>query len=57
MFLKKNKCPRENECLFAGELKTKKKQEMRKGGIALEHGDSGEICSQGADQGRVGILD
>jgi hypothetical protein len=48
-FLKKNKCPRENECLFAGELKTKMKQKMRKGGVKTEDGDSGEICCQGSD--------
>ena len=49
-FLKKNKCPRENECLFAGELKTKIKQKMKKGRINPQNGDSGEIFSQGNDQ-------
>ena len=57
MFLKKNKCPRENECLFAGEVKTKKKQKMKKGGTAPEHDDSGEICGEGTDQGGVEIRD
>jgi hypothetical protein len=49
-FLKKNKCPRENECLFAGELKTKIKQKMKKGGIKPKNADPGEIFSQGNDQ-------
>jgi hypothetical protein len=49
-FLKKNRCPRENECLFAGELKTKMKQKKKKGGINPQNGDSGEIFSQGNDQ-------
>lgn len=57
MFLRKNRCPRENECLFAGQLKTKEKQKKRKGGSAREHGDPGEICSQGNHQGCVEILD
>jgi hypothetical protein len=29
MFVKKNSCPREDQCLLAGELKAKKKQEER----------------------------
>jgi hypothetical protein len=49
MFLKKNTCPRENECLFAGELKTKMKLEKKKGGAASGHGDPGKVCGQGAD--------
>jgi len=54
-FLKKKKCPRENECLFAGELKTKMKQKMKKGGTKPKNGDSGEICNQGTDQEGMGI--
>jgi hypothetical protein len=54
-FLKKKKCPRENECLFAGELKTKMKQKMKKGGMGKEDADSGEICRQGTDQEGMGI--
>jgi hypothetical protein len=54
-FLKKNKCPRENECLFAGELKTKMKQKLKGGGIKPKNDDSGEICRQGTDQEGMGI--
>lgn len=57
MFLKKGKCPRENECLFAGELKTKMKQKKKKEGNELKNGDSGEVCSRGTDQEGVGIRD
>jgi hypothetical protein len=55
MFLKKKKCPRENECLFAGELKTKMKQKMKKGGVEIKDADSGEIRRQGTDQEGMGI--
>jgi hypothetical protein len=34
MFLKKNACPRENQCLFAGELKTRMKLKKKKRGAA-----------------------
>ncbi len=54
-FLKKKKCPRENECLFAGELKTKMKKKVKKGGVEQENGNSGEVCGQGADQEGMGI--
>ena len=54
-FLKKGKCPRENECLFAGQLKTKMKQKMRKGEAKLRHGDSRKIRRQGTDKEGVGI--
>ena len=57
MFLKKNACPRENECLFAGELKTKMKLKKKKGGAASGHGDPGEVCGQGTDQEGVDLLD
>ena len=58
--MKKNRCPRENECLFAGELKTKMKQnnlkqKMRKGGKKLKYDDSGEIRSEGSYKEGVGI--
>jgi len=33
-FLKKNACPRENQCLFAGELKTRMKLKKKKSGAA-----------------------
>jgi len=49
-FLKKNRCARENECLFAGELKTKMKQKVKKERIKPKNGDPGEIFSQGNDQ-------
>jgi hypothetical protein len=29
MFVKKNSCPREDQCLLAGELKAKRKQKER----------------------------
>jgi hypothetical protein len=57
MFLKKNKCPRENECQFAGEVKTKQKQKMKKGGAASGNGNSGEIFGQGTDQASVAVRD
>jgi hypothetical protein len=57
MFLKKNKCPRENECQFAGEVKTKQKQKLKKGGTASDHGNSGEVSSHGTDQAGVAVRD
>ncbi len=49
MFVKKGKCPREDQCLLAGELKAKIKQkekEEREGGEDLQNGDSGKVPSQ-----------
>lgn len=55
MFLKKNKCPRENECLFAGEFKTEMKRKAKQGGVEIKNADPGEICCQGTDQQGMGI--
>jgi hypothetical protein len=42
MFVKKNSCPREDQCLLAGELKAKKKQKEseEKGGEESTDADS-----------------
>ena len=49
MFVKKGTCPREDQCLLAGELKAKMKQkerEEREGGEDLQDGNSREIHSE-----------
>jgi hypothetical protein len=51
MFVKKGTCPREDQCLLAGELKAKIKQkekEEQEGGDDLQHGDSREVPNQSA---------
>ena len=57
MFLKKNKCPRENECQFAGEVKTKIKIKLKKGGTAIINANSGEISGESTDQAGVAVCD
>ncbi len=52
MFVKKNTCPREDQCLLAGELKAKLKQKEREeqeGGEDQQHADTGEVHSQSAN--------
>ena len=44
MYLRKNACPRENQCLFAGELKTRIKLKKEKGETASRPTDPGAVC-------------
>jgi hypothetical protein len=55
MFVKKNKCPREDQCLLAGELKAKMKQKERKGGEDLKDANTREIHSESAHPEGVAI--
>ncbi|OPY70329.1 MAG: hypothetical protein A4E57_00604 [Syntrophorhabdaceae bacterium PtaU1.Bin034] len=48
MFVKKGKCPREDQCLLAGELKAKAKKEKEEqgGGEDLQDGDSRKVSRE-----------
>jgi hypothetical protein len=48
MFVKKRTCPREGQCLLAGELKAKIKQEEREGGEDLQDANTREIYCESA---------
>lgn len=50
MFVKKGTCPREDQCLLAGELKAKIKQKEREreGGEDLQDANTREIHSESA---------
>ena len=46
MYVKKGTCPREDQCLLAGELKAKMKQKEREGGEDLQDANTREIHSE-----------
>ncbi|MDD5244279.1 MAG: hypothetical protein PHU49_09705 [Syntrophorhabdaceae bacterium] len=57
MFVKKGTCPREDQCLLAGELKAKMKQKEREeeGGEDLQDANTGEIHSESAYSAGVAV--
>ena len=56
MFVKKGTCPREDQCLLAGELKVKMKQkEKEEGGEDLQDGNSREIHGESAYSASVAV--
>jgi hypothetical protein len=58
MFVKKGTCPREDQCLLAGELKAKIKQKERdeqEGGEDSENANTGEILSESAHSAGVAV--
>ena len=48
MYVKKRACPREDQCLLAGELKAKikKRQQEEEGGEDIKDGNTGEISRE-----------
>jgi hypothetical protein len=55
MFAKKGKCPREGQCLLAGELKAKAKQKEEEGGEDLQNDDTREFHGESPDSEGVAI--
>ena len=56
-FVKKGTCPREGQCLLAGELKAKMKQEEeeKEGGEDLQNANTREIHSESTYSGSVAV--
>jgi hypothetical protein len=49
MFVKKGTCPREGQCLLAGELKAKSKKRQKEeegGGEDLQYGNTRDVSSE-----------
>ncbi len=58
MFVKKGTCPREDQCLLAGELKAKMKQkekEEQEGGENLQDANTREIHSESTYSAGVAV--
>lgn len=55
MFAKKGTCPREGQCLLAGELKARLKQEQEEGGEDPQDDDRGEISDKRSDPEGVAV--